>query len=66
MSYLKMATVQHKAMCVLRFFEAQSVIKRQHRYRTQCGKDSPSDNDIRSQLKQFKETGTVLHRKGAG
>jgi hypothetical protein len=61
-----MATVQEKAMCVLRFFEAQSVIKSQHRYRTQRGKDPPSDNAIRCRLKQFKETGSVLHRKGAG
>jgi transposase len=65
-SYLKMATVQEKAMCVLWFFEPKSVIKMQHSYRTQYGKDPPSDNAIRRWLKQFQETGSVLHRKGAG
>jgi hypothetical protein len=57
-SYLKMATV--------RFFETKSVIKRQSRYRTQYGKDPPSDNAIRRWLKQSQETCSVLHRKGAG
>jgi hypothetical protein len=28
-------------------------------------KDPPSDNAIRRWLKQFQETGSVLHRKGA-
>jgi hypothetical protein len=37
-SYLKMGTVQEKAMCVLWFFERNSVIKPQRRYRTQYGK----------------------------
>jgi hypothetical protein len=46
-SYLKMATVQEKAMCVLCFFETKSVIKTQRCYRTQYGKDPPSDNVIR-------------------
>jgi hypothetical protein len=41
-SYIKMAIVQEKAMCVLRFFETKSVLKRQRRYRTQHGKDRPS------------------------
>jgi response regulator of citrate/malate metabolism len=61
-SYLKMATVQEKATCVLWFFETESVTKTQRRYRTQYGKDPPSDNAIRHWLKQFKR----LHRKGAG
>jgi hypothetical protein len=39
-----MATVQEKAICVLRFFATKSVIKMQHRYRTQYGKDPPSNN----------------------
>jgi hypothetical protein len=38
----------------------------QRRYRTQYGKAPPSDNAIRRWLKQFQETGCVLHRKGAG
>jgi hypothetical protein len=40
--------------------------KTQRRYRTQYGKDPPSGNAIRRWLKQFQETGSVLHRKGAG
>jgi hypothetical protein len=56
-SYLKMATVQEKTIV----FETKSVIKRQSRYRTQCGKDPTSDNAIRRWLKQFQETGSVLH-----
>jgi hypothetical protein len=35
-SYIRMTTVQEKAMCVLWFFETKSVIKTQRRYRTQC------------------------------
>jgi hypothetical protein len=47
--------------------ETKSVIKMQRRYRTQYGKAPPSDNAIRRWLKQFQETGSVLHRtKGAG
>jgi hypothetical protein len=65
-SYLKMATIQVKAMCVLWFFETKSVIKTQRRYRTQYGIYPSSDNAIRRWLKQFQETGCVLHRKGAG
>jgi hypothetical protein len=49
MSYLKVGTVQEKAICVLWFFETKSFIKMQRR----C-------------FKQFQETGSVLHRKGAG
>jgi hypothetical protein len=66
-SYLGMATVQEKAMCVLRLFETKSVIEGQRHYRTQYGKDPPSDtNTIRSSIKQVQETGSVLHRQGAG
>jgi hypothetical protein len=61
-SYLKMETV----ICVLRFFETKSVIKMQLRYRAQYGIDPPSDNATRRWLKQFQDTGNVLHRKGAG
>jgi hypothetical protein len=57
-----MATVQEKAMCILWFFETKSVIKMQLRYRTQYGKDPPSDNAIRRWVKQFQETGGVLGR----
>jgi hypothetical protein len=65
-SYLKMATVQEKAMYVLWFFETKSVIKTHCRYRTQYGKYPPADNAIWRWLKQFQETGCVLHQKGAG
>ncbi|GBL98297.1 hypothetical protein AVEN_174091-1 [Araneus ventricosus] len=61
-----MATVQEKAMCVLWYFETKSVITTQRRFRTTYKKDPPSDNSIRRWLTQFQETGSVLHRKGAG
>jgi transposase len=61
-----MVTVEENAMHVLWSFETNSVIKTQRRYRTQYGKDPLSDNAIRRWLKQFQETGTVLHRKGTG
>jgi transposase len=48
------------------FFDIISVIEMQRRYRIQYGKAPPSDNAIRCWLKQFQETGTVLHRKGVG
>jgi hypothetical protein len=64
-SYLKIATVQEKATCVLWFFDRKSVIKMRRYYRTEYGKALPSDNAIRRWLKQFQETGSVLHRKGA-
>jgi hypothetical protein len=38
----------------------------QRPYRTQYGKDPPSDNAIRRWLEQFQDTGTVVHLKGAG
>jgi heterodisulfide reductase subunit C len=44
----------------------KSVIKMQRRYRTRYGNDPPSDKAIRRWLKQFQETGSVVHRKGAG
>jgi hypothetical protein len=57
-SYLK--------MCVLWFFETKPLIKTQRPYRTHYGKDQPSDNAIRRWLKQLQETGSILHRTGAG
>jgi hypothetical protein len=57
-----MANVQEKVMYVLWFFETKSVIKMKRRYRTQYGKDPPSvRNVIGCWLKQFQETGSVLH-----
>jgi transposase len=53
-------------MCVLWFLETKSVIKMQRRYRTQYGKVPSSDNAVMRWLKQFQETGSVLHRQAAG
>jgi hypothetical protein len=51
-SYLKMATVQGKAMYVRWFFETKSVMETQCRYETQYGKDPPpSDKAIRHWVK---------------
>jgi hypothetical protein len=61
-SYIKIAAVQEKIMCVLWFFETKSVVKMQRRYKTCYGRDPPSDNAIRRSLQQFQETDTVLHR----
>jgi hypothetical protein len=41
-----MTTVQEKVMYLLWFFETESVIKIQHGYRTQLGKDPPSNKAI--------------------
>jgi hypothetical protein len=60
MSYLKMATVPEKAMCILWFLETKSVIKTQRRYRTEHGEDPPSGNAIRRWLKRFQEAGSVV------
>jgi hypothetical protein len=66
MSYLKMVTIQEKAICVLWFFETRSLNKMHRGDRTQYRKDPPSGNAIRRWLKQFLGTGNVLHRNGAG
>jgi hypothetical protein len=42
-------------------FEIRSVMKTQRHYRTQYGKNLPSDNAIELWLKQSQETGSVLH-----
>jgi hypothetical protein len=48
------------------FSKQRSISKTQRRYRTQYGKDPPSDNAVRRWVKQFQETaGSVLRRKGA-
>jgi hypothetical protein len=46
--------------------ETKSVIKMQRRYRTEYGKDPPSDNAIRRCLKQFQETGSILRSSQGG
>jgi hypothetical protein len=63
MSGRKYDVISQSGDWVLWFFETKSVIKMQRRYRTQYGKDPHSDNAIRRSLKQFQETGGVLHRK---
>jgi hypothetical protein len=59
-----MATVQEKDNVLTLFFsKTKSAFRMQRRYRTQYGEAGPSDNVIRLWLKQFQETGSVLHRK---
>jgi hypothetical protein len=53
MLYIKMANVQEKAMFILWLLETKSVITTQHRYKTQYGKDPPSDNTTQRWLKQL-------------
>jgi transposase len=66
-SYLKIATAQEKAMYLLWYLEKKKFfLRRQRRYITQYGNGTISDNAIRRWLKQFQETGSVLHRKRAG
>jgi hypothetical protein len=56
-SHFKMATVEEKA-----YFGCKNAMSLQNL----LWKDPPSDNAIRRWLKQFQETGRVLHRRGAG
>lgn len=53
-------------MCVLWFHESKSVITVQRRFRLEYGRDPPSNNSIKRWYQQFKDTGNVLHMKGAG
>lgn len=57
----KNATIQEKAMRVLRFFKAKPVIKTHLCFRTRYGKASLSGNAVRRWLQHFQETGSVLH-----
>jgi transposase len=61
-----MATVQEKAMCVLWLWETKSPGTVKRRFQRQFNKDPPKEQSLRRWLKQFQETGSVLHRKGAG
>jgi hypothetical protein len=38
----------------------------QRRYRRECGERAPGRQSIKRWLEQFQETGSVLHKKGAG
>jgi hypothetical protein len=59
-----MATVQEKAIFG---FSAQSLLsERNVVLELNMEKNPPSENAIRCWLKQFKETRSVLHRKGSG
>jgi transposase len=57
---------QQKAMSVLWYWETKSVIQVQRRYRRECGERTPGRQSLKRWLKQFQETGSVLHKKGAG
>jgi hypothetical protein len=66
MTSYKVAALQEKATCLFWGFQTKSVIKMQCHCRTQYEKDRPLDNLIRRWLKQFQETGSVLHRRRSG
>lgn len=53
-------------MCLLWIFETKSVIKKQRSFRTQYGKDPPSNNATRRWVNQFQEAGSVLDGRGKG
>ena len=61
-----MTTPQEKAQCVSWFIETKSDTQVQRNYRTKYGKVPPSRGSIREWHKKFMETGSVLHRAGAG
>jgi heterodisulfide reductase subunit C len=63
MSWRKYDVIPQNGDCS-RESNMKSVIKTRRRYRTQYGNDPPSDNAIRRWVKQFQETGCVLHREG--
>jgi hypothetical protein len=65
-SYLKMATVQEKAMYILWFFETKSVIKISFVTEPNMGKIRLHIMLSDVGLSNFKETGNVLRRKEAG
>jgi transposase len=57
---------QQKAMYVLWYWEAKSVIQVQRCYRREYGEQAPGRQSIKRWLEQFQETGSVLHKKVAG
>lgn len=61
-----MATLQEKAQCESWFIETKSDTEVQQNFRTTYGRDPPSRPTIRTWQKKFMDTGSVLHRKGAG
>jgi arsenate reductase-like glutaredoxin family protein len=61
----KLSCYENSTCSYFVFYETKSIIKTQHRYRSQYRKDPPSDNAIRRWLKQFREADDVLRRKGA-
>jgi hypothetical protein len=56
---------QQKAMFVLWYWEANSVIQMQRRRRQEYGEQAPGRQSIKLWLDQFQETGSVLLTKGA-
>lgn len=61
-----MATPQQKAQCVIWLVETKSVTTVQRNFRREYGGSAPDPKSIRSWLKQFKETGSVLKGKRPG
>ena len=55
-----------KAFCVPTFHVCRSVRMVQRQFRTEYGKQPPSDNSIRRWYAQFQETGCVCERKSTG
>jgi transposase len=51
---------------VLWYWETKSFIQVQRRYRQEYGEQAPGRQSIKRWLEQFQETGSVLHKKGAG
>jgi hypothetical protein len=58
--------MQEKAMCVLRLWKTKSPVTVNSRFMREFNKDPPTEQSLRRWLKQFQETGSVLHRKEAG
>lgn len=61
-----MTTPQEKAQCVSWFIETKSDTQVQRNFRTKYGKVPPARSSIREWHKKFMDTGSVLHKKGAG
>jgi hypothetical protein len=62
----KMASLQQKIKCVQWFVKLKSPTLVQRQFRRLYKKAAPTRVTIRRWLKQFEDTGSVLHKKGAG
>ena len=63
---MKTSTPQEKAPCVPWFIETKSVIQAQRNFTRKYGRKPPARSTIRAWHEKCMETGSVLHRKGAG